>query len=136
VLNKYCLVLKQAYLGGVNPIKWHYNWFKAYNRAISLNIPKVKGALTAREFLIIVGTKINSEWACLCYTQLLENNKLGLLNPNLKTLGRLFLAIAANPLIKKHKVFATLGLYLDSNTSLGNKGYKCPCLFDPTYQYI
>jgi hypothetical protein len=25
VLNKYYLVLKQAYLGGVNPIKWHYN---------------------------------------------------------------------------------------------------------------
>jgi hypothetical protein len=61
VLNKYYLVLKQAYLRGVNPIKWHYNWFKAYNRAISLNIPKVKGALAAREFLITIETKINPE---------------------------------------------------------------------------
>jgi hypothetical protein len=67
VLNKYCLVLKQAHLEGVNPVKWYYNWFKAYNRAISFNIPKVKGALAAREFLIVVGTKMNLEWACLRY---------------------------------------------------------------------
>jgi hypothetical protein len=136
VLNKYYLVLKQAYLGGVNLVKWHYDWFKAYNRAISLNIPKVKGALAAKEFLIVVGTKMNPEWACLRYTQLLKNNKLRLPNPDLKTLRRLFLAIIANPLIKKYRVFAILSLRLDSNISLGNKGYKCPCLFDLTYQHI
>jgi hypothetical protein len=61
VLDEYCLVLKQAHLGGVNPVKWHHDWFKAYNRAISLDIPKVKGALAAREFLTAVGTKINPE---------------------------------------------------------------------------
>jgi hypothetical protein len=61
VLNKYYLVLKQAYLKGVNPIKWHYNWFKAYNKAISLNISKVKRALATREFLIVIRTKINLE---------------------------------------------------------------------------
>jgi hypothetical protein len=89
--------------------------------------------LTAKEFLIIVETKINLEWAYLHYIQLLENNKLRLLNLNLKTLKRLFLAIAANPLTKKYKVFTTLSLHLNSNISLGNKGYKCPCLFNPTY---
>jgi hypothetical protein len=79
---------------------------------------------------------MNLEWAYLHYIQLLENNKLRLPNPNLKTLRRLFLAIIVNPLTKKYKVFIILNLRLDSNTSLGNKGYKCPCLFDPTYQYI
>jgi predicted GNAT superfamily acetyltransferase len=59
VLNKYYLVLKQAYLEGVNLIKWYYNWFKAYNKAISLNILKVKGALTIKKFFIVVKTKIN-----------------------------------------------------------------------------
>jgi hypothetical protein len=67
VLNKYRLILKQAHLGGVNPVKWYYNWFKAYNRAISLGIPEVKGALAAKEFLIAIETKINPEWACLHY---------------------------------------------------------------------
>jgi hypothetical protein len=61
VLNNYCLVFKQAYLRGVNLIKLHYNWFKAYNKAISLNIPKVKRALTIRKFLIVIKIKINLE---------------------------------------------------------------------------
>jgi hypothetical protein len=78
---------------------------------------------------------MNSEWAYLRYIQLLENDELGLPNPNLKTLRRLFSAIVANPSTKKHRVFATLGLRLDSNTSSGNKGYKCPCLFDPTHRH-
>jgi hypothetical protein len=61
VLEEYRSVLKQAHSGSVNPVKWHYDWFKAYNRAISLDIPEVKGALAAREFLTVVRTKMNPE---------------------------------------------------------------------------
>ena len=135
VLEEYRSVLKQAHSGSVNPVKWHHDWFKAYNRAISLDIPEVKGALAAREFLTAVGTKMNPEWARLRYTQLLENDELGLPNPDLKTLGRLFSAIATNPSTRKHGVFATLGSRSDSNTSSGNKGYECPCLTDPTHRH-
>ena len=68
--------------------------------------------------------------------QLLENNELRLLNPDLKMLRRLFSAIAINPITKKHRVFAMLGLRLDSNISSEIKGYKCPCLTNPTHWHI
>ena len=78
---------------------------------------------------------MNPEWARLRYIQLLENDELGLSNPDLKTLKRLFSAIIINPLIKKHKVFTTLGSRLDSNTSSGNKRYEYPCLINPTHRH-
>jgi hypothetical protein len=55
---------------------------------LSIDIPEVKGLLTLREFLNAIRIKMSPEWACKHYTNLLENNKLGLPNSDLKTLGR------------------------------------------------
>jgi hypothetical protein len=102
---------------------------------LSIDILEVKGLLALREFLNAIRIKISPEWACKHYINLFKNNKLGLPNLDLKTLGRWFLAIVTSLLTKKHKVFATLGLCFNSNTSLENKGYKCPCLIELTNQY-
>jgi hypothetical protein len=102
---------------------------------LSIDIPEVKGLLTLREFLNAIGIKISPKWACKHYINLLKNNELGLPNPDLKTLRRWFLAITISLLTKKHRVFTILGLCSNSNISLENKGYKCPCLIELTNQH-
>jgi hypothetical protein len=135
VLDEYRSVIKQAHSGSVNPVKWHQDWFKAYNRALSMDIPEVKGPLASREFLNAIGIKMSPEWARKHYINLLKNDELGLPNSDLKTLGRWFSAIATSSSTKKHGVFATLGSRSDSNTSSENKGYECPCLTEPTNRH-
>jgi len=102
---------------------------------LSIDIPEVKGLLALKEFLNAIRIKMSPEWARKHYTNLLKNNELGLPNLDLKTLRRWFLAIATSLLTKKHKVFATLGLRSNSNISLENKGYKCPCLIELINQH-
>jgi hypothetical protein len=97
-----------------------------------MDILEVKGPLALREFLNAIGIKISPEWAYKHYINLLENDELGLPNPDLKTLRRWFSAITTSSLTKKHRVFIILGSRSDSNTSSENKEYKCPCLIEPT----
>jgi hypothetical protein len=102
---------------------------------LSINILEVKGPLALREFLNAIRIKISPEWAYKHYTNLFKNNELGLPNLDLKTLKRWFLAIAISLLTKKYRVFITLKLRFNSNTSSENKGYKYPCLIEPTNRY-
>jgi hypothetical protein len=97
-----------------------------------IDIPEVKGPLALREFLNAIRIKMSPKWACKHYINLLKNNELGLPNLDLKTLKRWFLAIIISSLTKKYRVFVTLRSRFDSNISSENKGYKCPCLTEPT----
>jgi hypothetical protein len=78
---------------------------------------------------------MSPKWACKHYINLLKNNELGLPNLDLKTLKRWFLAIATSLLTKKYRVFIILRLRFNSNISLENKGYKCPCFMELTNRY-
>jgi hypothetical protein len=100
-----------------------------------IDILEVKGLLILREFLNAIGIKMSPEWAYKYYINLFENDELGLPNLDLKTLRRWFSAIIISSLTKKHRVFITLGLHSNNNTSSENKGYKCPYLTEPTNQH-
>ena len=104
----------------MNPAKWYLEWFKAYHRALTFNIPEVQGLLATRAFLDAVGVKLRPEWARAKLSEVLEKAELGEPVPDLGTIGRLF-AIQANEGGKKHGVYVTLRARLDDNNTSSEK---------------
>jgi hypothetical protein len=103
-------------------------WFKAYYRALTFNIPEVQGLLAIKAFLDAVGVKLRLEWARVKLSEVLEKAELGEPVPDLGIIGRLF-AIQVNESGKKHRVYVILRARLDdNNTSSEKAGYECPCL--------
>ena len=77
VLAEYQALIRQAIGGSVNPAKWYLEWFKAYHRALTFNIPEVQGLLATRAFLDAVGVKLRPEWARAKLSEVLEKAELG-----------------------------------------------------------
>lgn len=91
--EEYRATLAKARTGGIDPLKWHAQWHRAFLRAQAYDLAEVNGVLAAKDFLNAVGQRMAPDWASRALQDLIRDDELGRNSLTLEELGAWFIAV-------------------------------------------
>ncbi len=130
VRQEYRRVLVHARQGNYNPARWHSEWYRVYQRALSSGITDVQGSLAVKDFLDAVAVKFAPDWGRQQLNEFIAARELGEPLRTLDQYGKVFSSYVEHTSFRSRNeqagIFATLGERSDTE-----KGHVCPCRKSP-----
>lgn len=132
--EEYRATLAKARGGGIDPLKWHAQWHRAFLRAQAYDLGEVTGVLAAKDFLNAVGARMAPDWAARALGDLVRDDELGRSTLSLEELGTWFAAVgheSSNRSSKGPAIFSTLQEQPTPDQRVqpsgSSKWFECPC---------
>lgn len=141
--EEYRATLAKARSGGIDPLKWHALWHRAFLRAQAYDLSDVNGVLAAKDFLNAVGQRMAPDWASRALQDLIRDDELGRTTLTLEELGAWFIAVGhegSNRSARGPAMFTTLEEN-PATTQRAGRGrtrtlYECPCRSNERQKHV